>query len=168
MSKSRLALKASGVALAAAGLLVPLSLPASADFASQCVFLVKDQAGGAYYNLTTGERFDVIVASAVPTIGVFAVEAADGFVMSADGALFGPIDRQTQGSPGDAVVQVVQTNVGGAYQDASTGAEYALVTAGATIPAENDYALMTATNTLLLVNGDVLLPIQKATGTSNY
>lgn len=161
-----LALRGVGVALAGAGLVMSTGLPATASTSpSQLVFLVKDQGGGAFYNVTTGERYDVTAVSAVPTLGIFGVQAADGTVMDSTGQLFEPVGTATVGTPADSVVTVVQNSATGTFADAATGATYALATAGAAIPAGNQLALQTATNTILLLNGHVLIPVQSLTHT---
>ena len=159
------AVQAIGVAAAAAGVVAAASAPAGASTsAGQAVHVVKDQAGGAFYNVVTGERFDVTAASAVSTLGVFGIQAADGAVLTESGALLAPINTAVGGTVADSVVAVAETTGVGTYQSANDGAVFTVQSVGAALPAGNEFALKTATGAILTLNSDVLLPIQSATG----
>ena len=165
------ALRTVGRLLAAVAVLVTAVLSsgvgsASADTAlGHLVFVVKDQAGGAYYNVTTGERYALVAASAVPTLAIAGVQTADGVVLTVDGQLYEPLDKAVDGTPLADVVTVAQTSGTGTYVDAATGAQYVLTEERDAVPAANIYALRLATGAILTVNADVLLPVQAATGT---
>lgn len=150
-----------GVAVAAcAGLLAGEVPAASASTLGNLVFVVKDQTGGAYYNVTTGARYDVVAATAAPTLAVAAVQAADGVVLATDGELFAPLGT----TPADSVATVVENDVNGTLVDQSTGVEYNISGVGGDLQTGYMYALELTTGMILGVNNHVLLPVQRATG----
>jgi hypothetical protein len=164
----RLTLRTAATATAASGLAFATVLtapPASADpAAGQIVHVVKDQAGGAYYNITTGERFDVTATSAATSLSGFAVKATNGLVLTDLGQILVPVNGLVDPTPAATVVQVAETNAIGTYQDAETQAMFVITTAGSTVPAANEWALQFATGTILTINNEVLLPVQHALG----
>lgn len=159
------AVQAIGVVAAATGAAVAAMSPAgAATSAGQVVHVVKDQAGGAFYNVVSGERFDVVAVSAAPTLGVFGVQAADGAVLTESGALLTPINMAVAGTAADSVVAVAETTGVGTYQSANDGAVYTVSSVGTALPAGNEYALKTATGAILTINNKLLLPIEFKTG----
>jgi hypothetical protein len=158
-----------GMLAAAAGVIAGTAPAAGADNeAGQIVHVVKDQGGGAYYNVVTGERFDVTATSAVTTLSGFGVQAASGIVLTDLGQILLPVNGVTDPTPAATVVQVVETTALATYQDATTGALYAIRTVGQTIPAGNELALKLATKTILTINNKVLIPIEHATGLDHH
>jgi len=171
MSASQRALRAAGVI--AAGSLLSLSGASLASATTvgpvttaKTIHVVKDQGGGAFYNLKTGESYELAATSIAPNLAIYAVQASDGVVLTETGDLLGPVTGDAQDTPADSVVAVAATTGTGTYVDASTGVKYAVTTVGTTLPADNQYALKTATNTIVLLNGKVLVPVTNATGLS--
>ena len=107
----------------------------------QLVHVVKDQGGGAYYNVTTGERFDVVAASAAPTLATFGVRTVDNVVLTETGQLLVSANGLTGSTPLDPVVTVAVTTGEGTYQDASDQTQYVITTVGQAVPAGNEFAL---------------------------
>jgi hypothetical protein len=56
----------------------------------------------------------------------------------------------------------------GTWQDTATGLLYEAVAPTEQLPADNAFALKVATNLIIMVNGDVILPVQRATGLNDY
>ena len=130
----------------------------------QLVFVVKDQAGGAYYNVTTGARFALVAATAVPTVAIAGVATSDGLVLTADGQLLQPLADAAQGSPAAEVVSVARTTGVGSWEDASTGAQFELVDVRADLPIASEFALRASKDAILTINDKLLVPVQATTG----
>jgi hypothetical protein len=160
------ALPFAAASLAMSGTLVLGAAPSAGAGTTlgQLVHVIKDQGGGAYYNVTTGERFDVVAASAAPTVATFGVRTVDNVVLTETGQLLVTANGLTGSTPLDPVVTVAVTTGVGAYQSAGDQTQYVIVTAGQAVPAENEFALKTATGALLTVNNKVLIPVQRAAG----
>src|SRR4051812_27651677 len=157
MRFGRRALTAVGVLAATAGI-AAAATPSVADTNSKFVRVVKDQAGGAYYNLVTGERFDVTAASAVPSLAEAGIKFTGGLILTETGDLLVPVGGTVDGSPAATVVEVAETTEYGTYQSAVDGALFAVQTAGGILPAGNEYAIQLATGTIITINNEVLLP----------
>lgn len=147
-------------ATAGAGAILTTAVPAQASTAGQLVFVVKDQAGGAFWNVTTGARYDLVAASAAPTLGIAAVQAADGTILAADGEVLAPFGS----TPLDSEVAVVEAQANGTLVDTSTAAEYDLAQVSPQMQSEYTLALKLTTGAILTINNHVLLPVQQATG----
>jgi hypothetical protein len=169
MSVVKRALSAAVVVTGAGAMVVSGSGLASATTAggvssAKVLYVVKDQGGGAFYNVKTGETFELAATSIAGTLAKFAVQAADGVVLTETGDILAPVGGASQGTPADQVVSVVATTGVGTYQDASTGAKFVISTASASIPAANELALKTATGEIVTINGKVLIPVESKTG----
>lgn len=152
------------VAATCAAAFVGSPVASAAMSPGQLVFVVKDQTGGAYYNLTTGARYALVASTAVPTLAIAGVETTDGLVLTADGQLLQPLADAAQGSPAAAVVEVARTTGVGTWEDVATGAQFTLVDARAGVPAGGYYALQLSRDSILTVNGELLVPVQAGAG----
>lgn len=147
-----------------AGLMTLAPSASASTPAGHLVFVVEDQTGGAYYNVKTGERYDVTSLSLVPNLGIAGVQAASGIVLSSDGQLYEPLDLVASGTPGESVVTVAQTTATGTFVDETDQTQWVLVTERSAVPAANEFALQLADGTILTVANHVLIPVQSATG----
>ena len=152
------------LAAACTGAFVPGPPVSAATEAGHLVWVVEDQTGGLYYNVKTGERFDVASLQFVPNLGIAAVQAASGLVLSTDGQLFAPLGQTSEGTPGESVVTVGETTGVGTFVDAADETQWVLVDERSTVPAVNEFALKLADGTILTVANHVLIPVQSATG----
>ena len=149
----------------ACGSLIAAAAPTTAAMSpGTLVWMVKDQAGGAYYNGTTGVRYALVATSAVPTLAIAGLQTADGLVLTVDGDVLQPLADGTVGTPADTLVAVVRTTGVGTWEDTSTQAQFTLVDLRDAVPGETDYALQVSKNVILTVNNELLQPVQAVTG----
>src|SRR5947209_4970771 len=152
MTVSTRLMQAAVAGVFACGSVAVVAEPTSAAMSpGTLVWVVKDQAGGAFYNVTTGARYAVVAASAVPTLAIAGLQTADGVVLTADGDLLQPLAAAATGTPAEVVVGVARTTGVGTWEDASNNAQFTLVDVRDAVPGETGFALQLSKDVILTV-----------------